>query len=161
MLKKIVCACILSLLFHHAASALMVKLDLETLTKNANVAVRARVESIRCSWDKDHHRIFTFAILAVTESIKGDPLTSSITVTYPGGKVGDIRLIVEDTPHFRPGEDVVVFLKNKNEEGLREVYGWFQGKYTIENNLVLENRLPVRTFINRIKSIVAHERGER
>jgi hypothetical protein len=160
MLKKYVFLGLLLAFLPNTGRTLMVKLDLENLTQNSNLVIRATVENMRCSWDTEHRRIFTFATLAVKEPIKGNSPTGSINITYPGGVVGDIAYIVEDTPQFRPGEEVIVFLKDKNPEGLREVYGWFQGKYTIENNVVRENRLPVQTFLNQIKVIVQEqERG--
>ncbi len=155
MLKKYVFLGLLLAFLPNTGRALMVKLDLEDLTQNSNLVIRATVENMRCSWNAEHRRIFTFATLTVKEPIKGSSPNSTINITYPGGVVGDTAYIVEDTPQFRPGEDVIVFLKDKNPEGLREVYGWFQGKYTIESNVVLENRLPVQTFLNQIKSIAA------
>ena len=154
MFKKYVFLGLLLTLLPFTGRALMVKLDLENLTQNSNLVIRATVENMRCSWNAEHRRIFTFATLTVKEPVKGSALTGAINVRYPGGVVGDTAYIVEDTPQFRPGEEVIVFLKDRNPEGVREVYGWFQGKYTVENNVVKENRLPVQTFLNQIKAVV-------
>lgn len=134
--------------------ALMVKLDLEDLTGNSDLVIRAEVENIRCAWNEDQTEVISYATLSVKEPIKGLLKQEEIIVKYPGGRIGDIVTWVEDAPNFQEGEDVIVFLDKETEQGLRSVYGNFQGKYTIQKDMVLEKDIPVDRFVSKIKAIV-------
>ena len=85
-----------------------------------------------------------------------------IMVKVPGGEVDDIGLKVSDTPEFREGEEVFLFLRIEKLPILK-VAGLFQGKYTIEDgkvkNKVLEREIPLDIFIDQIEEIMKKAEG--
>ena len=78
---------------------------------------------------------------------------SLIDIKGPGGKVGEITEEVPDTPHFTPGEKVILFLK---PEYFR-VVGWHQGKYTIKDDKIVGLGVEINEFIKRIHTILNKE----
>ncbi|TET48271.1 hypothetical protein E3J59_00855 [Candidatus Aerophobetes bacterium] len=85
-----------------------------------------------------------------------------ITVKVPGGEVGGIGLKVSDTPEFRKGEEVFLFLRIEKLP-IFKVAGLFQGKYTIEGgkakNKVMEQEIPWDIFIDQIEEIMKKAEG--
>lgn len=156
MLKK--CCLLVGIFFigllPQTGGALMVKLDLEDLTGNADLVIRAEVENIRCAWNENQTEVISYATLSVKELIKGLTKQKEITVKYPGGRIGDIVTWAEDVPTLQSGEDVIVFLDKEIEQGIRRVFGNFQGKYTVLKGMVLEKDIPVDRFISEIRTIV-------
>jgi len=134
---------------------LMIRFNLKDLVTNSDLVLQAKTESIRYAWNEDHTTIFTYVTLSLKEPIVGSTKDNLITVSYPGGQIGEIRMELEDTPTFQTGEEVIVFLGKKNDNGVRRVFGNFQGKFTIENGFVLENRIPVQNFVHQVKTLAA------
>ncbi|KKK86190.1 hypothetical protein LCGC14_2765700, partial [marine sediment metagenome] len=85
-----------------------------------------------------------------------------IIVKVRGGEVGDIGLKVSDTPQFREGEEVFLFLRMEKLP-LFSVVGLFQGKYTIEEgrvkNRIMGLEVPLDSFISQIKGILEKTKG--
>jgi len=132
----LVCAVALgALLGAQVATATTVqKLTLHDLAKrSAGIAV-ARVEDAMSSWDAGHKEIYTFYTLRVLESVKGGQGQTTITLRQLGGVVDNIASIVPGMPDFRKGEEVVVFLTEKDRAGYPWVMGLQQGKYTISTD---------------------------
>ncbi len=155
MFKKVslLISIILLGLLPQVSNAIMIKLDLEDLTGNSDLVIRAKVDNIRCAWNEDQTEVSSYASLSLTEPIKGIPQEKEMTVKYPGGCIGDIVTWAEDAPVFQSGEEVIVFLDKETAQKTRGVFGNFQGKYTIKNDMVIEKNIPVELFISEIKAI--------
>ncbi len=138
----------------NSVMALMIKMTTPELTKRARAIVRGKVTDMRSEWDPERRFIWTLVTISVSKCIKGDTLPGQeIILKIPGGVVGQIGQLTEDTPIFKRGEDVLLFI---NPEVYRckkvfRVTGNFQGKHTIKNNIVIENKIPVATFISQIE----------
>ena len=91
----------------------------------------ARVEDASSSWDAAHKEIYSFYTLRVLQSVKGMKGQTIITLRQIGGTVDHIASIVPGMPSFRKGEEVVVFLTQKDAAGYPWVMGLQQGKYSI------------------------------
>ncbi len=151
--------------FTNQADALVVKKSIEELTYEANSILIGEVKSMESRWNKDRTLIYTYVTISVREYIKGilnlgEP--EEITVQVPGGEVGDIGLKVSDTPEFREGEEVFLFLRVE-ELPIFRVAGLFQGKYTIEGekakNKVLEQEISLDILIDQIEEIMKKAEG--
>ncbi len=130
--------------FNHA---LMIKLSLKKLCLGADVIIFGEAKEIQSQWSLDRSIILTIVTLQIHETLKGKIYTNQVLIQYPGGKVGDLALQVEDAPSFRTDEEVLVFLKFiKNVKDIKHspvialsifrpfsVFGVAQGKYSIDS----------------------------
>ncbi len=140
-------------------SALMVKKSLEELTSGADSILIGEVKKIESQWNEEKTLIYTYVTISVsqyTKTLSSVKQVQEIIIKMPGGEVGDIGLKVSDTPQFREGEEVFLFLRKKLP--LFSVAGLFQGKYTIEEgrvkNGILGLEVPLDSFISQIKGIL-------
>jgi len=107
------------------------KLTLQELTKKSESIVMARVDDAVSSWDAGHREIYSYYTLRVLQPVKGSKGATTITLRQLGGTVGTIASVVPGMPSFRKGEEVVLFLTQKDAAGYPWVMGLQQGKYSI------------------------------
>lgn len=112
-----------------AQATTLLALDLESLTRASDVVARARVVRTQARWSADHARILTEVELEVAEAWKGAP-GGRLTLTLPGGVVGDVGQRVEGAPRFAAGEEVVAFLEARGPG--YTVTGLAQGAFRVE-----------------------------
>ena len=130
MNRWVIAAC--ALMSSWASATSMVALDVEALTRSSAAVVRAKVLSVKAHWTADHTRIVTETTLEVQEAWKGAP-AKVITVTQPGGEVGDVGQKVEGIAAFTPSEEVVLFLEARGTERFT-VAGMAQGRFRVERS---------------------------
>jgi hypothetical protein len=107
-------------------------LDLSALSQRSDSVVRGKVQDVQSRWSGDGKRIVTDVRVEVAESLKGEP-AQTVTVTQPGGRVGDIGQRVDGIAAFQPGEEVVLFLERHG--GTRfQLTGMAQGKYRLQRS---------------------------
>jgi hypothetical protein len=99
------------LLLGSAASGLMIKAPLSSLTAGAETIVLGRVAEVRSSWSLDNSLIVTLTTVEIQESMKGRLSSRRLVVQTQGGRIGDLFLAVSDEPVFTEGETVLLFLK--------------------------------------------------
>jgi len=133
------------------APAIMVKLDTSQLTANASHIITGKVLSVESHYTQDRQSIYTEVIVAVGNQLKGNTNSPELTIRFPGGEMEDMGLWIEDSPVFHYGEDVILFLV-RNDDGSYKVWDMHQGKYTVANDIVVENGLAVGEFLNDIQS---------
>lgn len=124
------------------ANAAVPAMNLADLTDASEAVVYGRVLSLVPHWDDAHETIFTTVTVQPLGYMKGDLGFDKIEFEMPGGVVGDVGLAVSDVPEFEVGEEVVLFLR---EEFFR-VVGWYQGKYKVEDGIVLGTDMTVERF---------------
>ncbi|MFL6195179.1 MAG: hypothetical protein ACJ75H_13475 [Thermoanaerobaculia bacterium] len=96
------------------------RVDLAYLVaENESVVVGEAVEA-RSYWNADRSFILTDVRLTVSETLKGAP-TREITVTVPGGKVGDLTSVIVGGAELIPGNWYVLFLEKGDLLGTRGV----------------------------------------
>lgn len=148
-------AVLLSVLFFRGpALGLMFPVPFEQLVASSNHIIRAAVLGKASYWNESHNYIFTRVTLNLLETYKGSQtiqLPTSIPIRIDGGTVNDTMLWVEDMPHFDLGEEVVVFLQQK--DSLYEITAFEQGKFTVANGevQVKGNKLPLSAFVDSIQ----------
>jgi hypothetical protein len=168
------------MIFSSTAHALMVGLSTEELTKDSEVIIVGKVESVESMWSKDGKTIISRAHIIVNEVIKGEQSKEKITVEYLGGEIGDLGLKVSDIRPLKKGEETLLFLKSKKDQrrggeislslGEEEVYqitGNAQGHYTIDHQGVArkggfsliqredatDNNIPLNILIDKIRGV--------
>lgn len=126
-----------------SASALMLGLSTEKLTRDAELIVTGNVEDTASQWTPGKKSISTTAVITVQEVLKGKTVPKKIQVTYPGGEVGDIGMMVSDEAPLHKGERVLLFLSQENQLSGGSAYrisGRAQGKYLIGDDLIARKR---------------------
>jgi hypothetical protein len=115
-----------------ASATQMNHLDTRALSLGSSDIVIGSVERVRSYWDADHRRILTDVDVRVSESLKGAP-GGTLTLTQMGGEVDGVRLSIEGSPAFRPGEEALLFLW-RDGHGRAQVNGLGQGKFDIRRD---------------------------
>jgi hypothetical protein len=145
--------------FTNQGTALMVRKSIEELTYEADSILIGEVKSMESRWNEDRTLIYTYVTISPRDYVKklsnmGE--SEEITVKIRGGEVDGIGLRVSDTPEFREGEEVFLFLK-KERLTIFRVAGLFQGKYTVEDgrakNKVLGREIPLDILVSQINDI--------
>lgn len=143
----ILLAGLLLLLLPNLSRTLMISLDMETLILKAENIIIGKVVGKECRWDKEKTTIYTYTTVSVEEDFIGDTTGKEVVIKYPGGEVGEIGLVVEDTPQFNVDEEVLLFLENLTEKGEKTehktVVGSFQGKFCIRKNPITGERVVI------------------
>lgn len=120
-----------------AFATTVLKFSTKDLALKSNAVVVARVEDQVARYDAGKE-IYTYVTLRVLDPVKGSHKDDLITIRQLGGIVDHIASIVPGMPTFTKGEEVVVFLSQKDKAGYPSIMGLQQGKYTIradENGL--------------------------
>ncbi len=133
-------------------SALMQKISVEDLTKEADVIVIGDIKDVESRWSQGRTPINTHVMLSVENYIKGGKGQETLTIITQGGSKWGFTVWVEDAPDFRKNEKVLVFLKKAGREF--SVAGWAQGKYIVENEEVREisgEKVSLKDFLRRVE----------
>ena len=117
------------------------KFTVSDLAKKSESIVLARVEDETARMDEGTKEIYTYITLKVIEGVKGSKRSDNaknprggeelITIRQLGGTYGKYISVVPGMPTFQKGEEVVVFLSQKDRAGYPWVMGLQQGKYTV------------------------------
>jgi hypothetical protein len=133
---------VVALLAAPARAAIVPWIDLDEMSRRAEVIALGRVDRIDSSWSEDGRIILTRATVVVERALKGGP-RKRVTVEVPGGKVGEQIMIASGAPTFSEGERVVLFLSRPgNGTGRRgpdaaasfAVVGWNLGKLRVRHD---------------------------
>ena len=130
--------------------ALMQKISVEDLTKEADVIVIGDVKEVESVWSLP--TIYTYSTLSAEKYIKGGEGQERLTIITQGGSKWGLTVWVEDTPVFTKNEKVLVFLKKAGHE--YSVAGWVQGKYIVENEEVHDisgEKVSLKDFLRRVE----------
>jgi hypothetical protein len=124
-----------------ANAATVRRMSLDALVDSSDVIFHGRVIQCRSQWDPATGAIWTRTELRVLDATKGRAGTS-IAVTEPGGIVGSRGELYPGVPHFKIGQEVVLFLYRAPGNRLR-VTGLLQGVYTVCNDPQTGERMAV------------------
>lgn len=145
---------LLSMLCSEPSLAIMVKLELPDLTAMSDDIVVGQVTALESRWDNDQNYIFTNVTIKLERTLKGMLDEQQVVVKVLGGEAGGLRLRVPDMPRFTLGERVVTCV-SLNDKGEFEVTGNFQGKFTIDNELIRENGMKLNELLQRFTELTA------
>jgi hypothetical protein len=149
-LKKsinLTCWLVMSFLFLQItdSKAQVLKMSAKDLTAKSTAVFYGKCSKVKCEWNDKKDKIFTYVTVVPEQYIKGN-LGSEVTLTVPGGQVGNIRYEVSDMPLFVEGEETVAFVWT-NPAGKNLVTGGYQGKMKIEKDSKTGKRMVSGTGI--------------
>ena len=101
-------------------------LGIAKMSELATQVVAGTIEKMESTWNHDHSRIYTRVTMRVERVLSGQA-GRQIVFRIPGGTVGDTTVMVSEMPHFRVGEETVVFLRGTRGR-LPSVLGGPEGK---------------------------------
>ena len=120
-----------------SAVALMEALSISTLVKASASIIRGEVIDTESMWNESGDEIVTRATIRVQNDFKRQVSEELVTVEYLGGEVGEIGMMVSDSPQMFAGEEVIIFLEPSEASTDRQrfhVVGSAQGKFTLEED---------------------------
>lgn len=112
-----------------ARAAQVVSMDLQELSKNAEVIAVGRCTETSSAWNAEGTHIYTTITIQVSQYLKGF-LGPQIQFRQLGGKVGEEHLRVPGMPIFSNEEQVIVFLA-RDKAGRYQVLTAEQGKFSV------------------------------
>ena len=140
----------------------------EKLVDRADLIFTGHVISQQSRWQESNGQrvIMTFVSFAVQQVHKGRA-NSSVTLQFLGGTVGNVTLDVTETPKFKQGERVVLFVEG-NGVNVSPVVGFYHGKFVLQrdssgrDNVLQHNGEPLVsvTQLGRAKSAAIAARRE-
>ena len=101
-------------------------LGIAKMSELATQVVAGAIEKMESTWNHDHSRIYTRVTMQVERVLSGQA-GRQIVFRIPGGTVGETTVMVSEMPHFRVGEETVVFLRGTRGR-LPSVLGGPEGK---------------------------------
>jgi hypothetical protein len=92
--------------------------------------VVGRVQQSSARWQGS--RIITEVQVKVATPILGQSQAgSTLTLQVPGGRVGDLAQVIQGTPRFEQGQDVLLFLERHPRSGALRPVGLSQGRFSV------------------------------
>jgi hypothetical protein len=115
-----------------ARATSVARLSFEELTDQSELVVSGQINRSWAEWDADHKYIWTRYELSVSGTLKGSA-GSTVTLSEPGGIVGETGMSVPGSVGYAAGEKIVVFLQRMPNGYLRTA-GWSQGKFRVDQD---------------------------
>lgn len=135
-------------------ATVLIQRDLQDLTIESSDVVVGTILGASSEWNAERTRIYTHVVLEVEKCVKGDFRPGErVKFQTIGGETGDVSLRVPSAPIFRVGERTVVFLGGEPNYNT-PVTGWDQGKFTVENGVIIENGRYLDDFIAEVREIM-------
>jgi hypothetical protein len=100
-----------------ASATTLVRMSLEELVTANETVVIGQVLDAHSYWGPGASLILTDVRFAVSEVLKGDPQEKELTITLPGGRVGDRTHVLVGTAELEPGNSYVLFLNRMKLPG--------------------------------------------
>jgi hypothetical protein len=111
------------------------RVGIDYLVAENETVVVGEVLAGRSYWNEAGTFILTDVRMAVSEVLKGSIETREITVTVPGGRVGDLISVIDGGAELMPGKWYVLFLDRVDMMGVRgalAVHDHCQGAFDVE-----------------------------
>lgn len=151
--RYVMLVCLLAVGSAHAAMGLI---PFKTLVQRAEFIVKGTVISVTSEagppsysalgTGRPEYAGIGLAELAVERIIKGEHVPSGILIQFPMG---------EDSPNYRPHEQVYVFLERIPDSERYTTIGLIQGTYRLRGDLVEPGKMSESEFLRRIDQLMA------
>jgi hypothetical protein len=124
--------------------------EIKILSKNADVILTGKVIRQNSSWNNDRSRIYTNVVVQADEYLKGNYSEKTLSLSTPGGEVGDVGELYSHMPRFNNEEEVLVFVKRDKKDKNYKVLNGEEGKLTLYRD---KNGELVTSFNKKISSL--------
>ena len=128
--------------YGNAASVREVTMD--EMLQVCQFVFEGKVISIEAKEDS-RKRIHTFVTFRIQEIIKGEHSSNTITLTFLGGTVGDVTMMVSDMKCPEVGEHGIYFVESIQRQQVNPFYGWSQGHFLVETDETGTERVLTRS----------------
>lgn len=115
------------------AQALVKALTFTELTQKSKLILTGevvRMHSYRGPFQGAGEVFYTDVTLRLTRTLKGDAGGEEVTIQMLGGQIGTAWQKCLESPRYKVGEKVLVFLRDYNQANWNT--GWLQGKYSLD-----------------------------
>ncbi len=133
-----------------ARTTTLYPLNLDDLVVEADCIVLGTVTDMESDWQINYSQnrslLYTTYTLEVERGIRGVE-SDEIRFRVVGGDDGSTYLTVLSAPHFRTGERVVLFLRTGIPDAISDVLGMEQGRFTVVDDVIVENGMHLDDFL--------------
>jgi hypothetical protein len=144
-----------------ARATTMLPMDLDDLVVEADGIVLGTIVDIESDWSINYTQnrslLYTTYTLLVERGLRGVE-SGTVRFRVVGGDDGSTLLTVPGAPHFRQGDRVVLFLRAGIPDAISDVVGMEQGKFTVVDDMIVENGMHVDDFLTLISTKIRSER---
>jgi len=108
---------LIGLAFHCSNATTVIPPTFEQLVGQAELIFQGTVTDARSVWEGEggQRHIETYVTFQVEDNVKGDA-GSSYTIRMLGGTVGDETMEITDTPHFKVGDNDILFVEHNYDQ---------------------------------------------
>ena len=149
-------ACVVLLLLSGGVSASLGVISLEELTDRADFIVYGRVASLESIVSERDTAAGTLQIL--TAIVRIEPCRVLKGRTAEPIVVKAIENM-EDSPGFKQGQKVFLFLKQNPDDSSFSVFGLTQGKFDVEEGQVVREQSSVDQFVRRLQGLIGMQQA--
>ena len=112
--------------------AQVINMTAEELALESTTILYGQCTNIESAWTDNNEMIFTTVTVTPEYYLKGS-LGNEVTITVPGGQVGDIVYEISEMPAFQKDEEVFTFIW-EHPSGKNMIIGGYLGKLRIETD---------------------------
>jgi hypothetical protein len=109
-MRRIALCALLLFITPRVHATVFLPIEFRELVAAAPVIVHGQVVDVRSEWVDGRRAVETFVTVEAADYLKGN-LGDRVTFKVPGGQLGRYRTVFVGAPTFRPGDEVVLFLK--------------------------------------------------
>jgi len=137
---------LVSVSYGNAASVKQV--TMAEMLQECQFVFEGKVVSIEAK-ENSQKRIHTLVTFEIQEIIKGESPNNTITLSFLGGTVGDVTMMVSDMNFPKIGEHGIYFVESMKRPQVNPIYGWSQGHFLVETDdagterVLTRNKQPV------------------
>jgi hypothetical protein len=110
------------------------QVDVDFLLNKAMLIFEGEVLSSEAKWNRDKTSINTFVTFRVKDVIKGETRSSTVTLGFSGGTVGQTGLQVSEMVYPSVGENGIYFFENPGRQLVNPLVGWGQGHFRVKKD---------------------------
>lgn len=125
------CLLLISIPYGHASSVRQVTMD--EMLQQCQFVFEGKVLALEAR-ENSHKRIHTYVTFEITDIIKGEYPNDTITLSFLGGTIGDLTMVVSDMKIPRVGERGIYFVESLERSQVHPLYGWSQGHFLVKSD---------------------------
>jgi hypothetical protein len=137
------------------SATVLLPAEFREIVNGSQIIVYGRIDSVRPQWVDGRRRIESVVTLDAADFYRGTP-SRTVSFRVPGGQIGRFKSVTVGAPEFRPGDEVVLFLRAQGP-AVPQVFGLNQGVFRVRVDARSGRRLvtlPVLTARTSSPSIV-------